>query len=333
MSGQRKVYVIDPVNTKAKVDMSIPAGKEGRAAGGNPGVSQDAGSRDGKASAAKASDRESGVSLLLSYMAGPLSIFATRRGRKSRPWGVIAVVSVILSMAAIVMWRRESFWSSHDEPAGAILLTAAIVAVISGCLAWSRAVILSGRHEGTRLRRSPGWMRRPLAAGIFGTVCPGMGLYAAGRSRQAAAALWMAGLTVISFIMISKSAWLWDFNTHAGAFAISPDRLEYVLAGASLLAALGVVAWTVQALNGMRLAAPAKDRRPDPGKNWAAVALLASLAAFSIFFRPVMIAEALDAGASVAESRGMRIIPLHMSLVAARLDPSRPEYTVKAIGL
>jgi hypothetical protein len=333
MSGDKKIYVIDSAKPKSKVDLSTLLAKEGRVTSGNPGPSQNTRGKNGNVSAAKTTDRESGVTLLLSYLAGPLSILATHRSRKSRHWVVIAVVSVILSVVVLAMWRRPEFWSATGGPAGVILILTAVVAAVMGCFAWTRAVILAGRHEGPRLRRSPAWMRGPFAAGILGLICPGMGLYAVGRSKQAAAALWMTCITGISFILVSKAGWLWNFNANAGAFAIRQDTLEYMLAGASILAVFGVLAWAAQALNGMRLAAPAKDRKAGPGKNWAAVALLVSVIAFLAFFRPAVIAEAFDMSASVAENRGMKIIPLRLSLIAGSLDPSRPEYTVRAIEL
>ncbi len=333
MSGQNKVYVIDPKSLKGKAKRSSSYGEAEnelpdylRSSGGDGGSGQGT-------SQARTNDRQSGVPLILSYLTGPLSILATRRGRKSRFWAGLSVFSVILAIVVILMWRGFSYWSTQENPVGAVMLLALAVAVIAGFSAWTRAVVLAGRYEGTRLRRSPNWIRGSLAAGLFGIICPGMGLFVAGRSKRAAAALWMACLTVISLLVLSRAAWLWNFNAYAGAFAVRPETLEYVLMGASAAVVLGGLAWIVQALNGARLAGRASNRKTVSRRNWAAVALFISIIAFSILSRPAVVAEALDRGAAVASSEGMIIIPLHLSRAAILLDPSRPGYVIRAIEL
>ncbi len=333
MNGTNKVYVIDPVDQKVSVDMSSSSGEDGKELpeylrpSGNSGRSGQGTSR------VRTNDRQSGISLVFSYLAGPLSILATRRGRRSRLWVGLSIFSVILAIIVIWMWMGLSCWSTRENPVGAVILLAAAVSVISGFSAWTRAVVLAGRYEGPRLRRSPDWIRRPLAAGLFGIICPGMGLFVAGRSKYAAVFLWMACVTVISLLFLSKAIWLWNFNAYAGAFAVRPDTLEYVLIITSAVAVLGALAWVVQVLNGVRLAGRVSNRKTVSRKNWASVMLLSSIIAFSALSRPTMIAEALDRGAAVASSEGMRIIPLHLSLAAIRFDQSRPGYVIKAIGL
>ncbi len=330
MSGPSKEYVINPVNPKVSGNISSSSGKELPAYLQSSG---DGGGSDQGTSQARTNERQSGVPLILSYLAGPLSVLATRRGRRSRFWAGLSVFSVILFIIVIWMWRGLSYWSTRENPVGAVMLLAAAVAAISGFSAWTRAVVLAGRYEGPRLRRSPAWIRGPWAAGLFGIICPGMGLFVAGRSKLAAAALWMACMSVISLLVLSRAAWLWNFNAYAGAYALRPDTLEYVLMGASAAAVLGGLAWVVQALNGARLAGRASNRKTASRRNLAAVALLISIIAFSILSRPAVVAESLDRGAAVASSEGMRIIPLHFSRAAIRLDPSRPGYVIRAIGL
>ena len=333
MSGPNKVYVIDPTDPKVKVNVTsssrdsegelpeyLQSSPEGEATG------------QGRARS-RASEKQSGVPLILSYLTGPLSILATRRGRKSRFWAALSMFSVVLSIIVIWMWRGISYWSTRENPVGAVMIVLAAAAVISGFSAWTRAVVLAGRHEGPRLRRSPDWIRSSFAAGIFGIICPGMGLFVAGRSKRAAATLWMTCMTVISALVLARAAWLWNFNSYAGAFAVRPDTLEYIFIFASAAAVLGGLAWVVQALNGARLAGRAANRKTVSRRNWAAVALLVSMIAFSVLSRPAVVAEALDGGAGAASSEGMRIIPLHLSRAAVRLDPSQPAYVIRAIGL
>ncbi len=333
MSEPNKVYVIDPVDPKSKVNVTSSS-RDGE--GELPEYLQSSGEEEqsGQGSVrSRAGEKQSGVPLILSYLAGPLSILATRRGRKSRFWAGLSVFSVILSIIVIWMWRGLSYWSTRENPIGAVMIIIAAAAVISGFSAWTRAVVLAGRHEGPRMRRSPDWIRSSFTVGIFGIMCPGMGLFVAGRSKRATAALWMACLTVISLLVLARAAWLWKFNTYAGAFAVRPDTLEYVFIFVGAAAVLGGLAWVVQALNGARLAGRAANRKTVSRRNWAAVALLVSMIAFSILSRPAVVAEALDGGAAAAGSEGLRIIPLYLSRAAVRLDPSQPGYVIRTIEL
>ncbi|MBN2071170.1 MAG: hypothetical protein JW814_06900 [Candidatus Krumholzibacteriota bacterium] len=333
MSGQEKVYVIDPVDQKAGTKVPSSSVEDEKEL---PEYLQPSRKNRGKVrrtSRARTKDKQSGVSLILSYLAGPLSVLATGRGRRSRFWAGLAVFSVALTAGVMLIWGKLSCWSTRESPLGAIVMLVAIAAVISGFSAWTRAVVLAGSHEGPRLRRSPDWIRGPLAAGLFGFICPGMGLFAIGRSKHAVAALWMACVTVISLLFLSRVEWLWNFNAYAGVFAVRQDTLEYILTGISAATALGGLAWIVQALNGARLAGRASNRKTGSRRDWAAAALLLSIIALLAFSRPAVVAEALDRGAAAASSKGMRIIPLHLSLAAIRLDPSRPGYVIRAIGL
>jgi MFS family permease len=333
MSEPNKVYIIDPVDPKSSVNVNSSS-RDSK--GELPEYLQPSsgGEQTGQGTyRSRGNEKQSGVPLILSYLAGPLSILATRRGRRSRFWAGLSLFSVTLSIVVIWMWTGLSYWSTRENPVGAVMILLAVAAVIFGFSAWTRAVVLVGRYEGPRLRRSPDWIRSSFVAGIFGIICPGMGLYVAGRSNRAAAALWMACLTVISMLVLARAAWLWNFNAYAGAFSVRPDTLEYtfIIAGATVV--LGGLAWVVQALNGARLAGRAANRKTVSRRNWAAVALLVSMIAFAVLSRPAVVAEALDDGAAASRSEGMQIIPLYLSRAAVRLDPSRPAYVIRAIGL
>lgn len=332
MRGTTREYVIDPVKTSARGNRSSSSGGSGKGLPEYLQSSLDGGEGDSGKSQSRTNDKQSGVPLILSYLTGPLSVLATRRGRRNRFWAGLSVFSVVLAAIVIWMWRGLAYWSTQQNPVGAVMLLAAIVAVIAGFSAWTRAVVLAGRFEGPRLRRSPVWIRGQWAAGLFGIICPGMGLYIAGRSKHAAAALWMACITAISLLVLSRTEWLWSFNGHAGAFAVRPDLLEYILIGLSAAVVLGGLAWIVQALNGVRLAGRAPNRKAVSRKNWAAVALIVTVIVFPLLSRPADVAEALDREAAATGGEGMRIIPLHLSRAAVHLDPSRPEYVIRTIG-
>ena len=354
MSGPNKVYVIDSGNPKndAAGPVSVkpvskgedgkelpkylqPSEKTARKNNKTPQARQRSQSRTKTRpqTRTQTKGRQSGVPLILSYFAGPLSVLATSRGRESRLWMGISISSVVLGIIVMWIWIGPSDWSTQKNPGGAVTLLMAAAAVIFGFSAWTRAIVLAGQYEGSRLKRMPDWIKGPLAAGLLGIIFPGMGLLVNGRSKQAISALWTACITVISLLFLSRAVWLWNFNLHAGVFAIRPNILEYALISASVAAALGCLVWIVQALNGVRLASLSSNRKTVSRSNWAAVALLISIVAFSALSRPAAVAEALDISAAVASGQGMRIIPLRLSLAAIRLDPSYPGYFVRAIRL
>ncbi|MBN2185613.1 MAG: hypothetical protein JW746_09825 [Candidatus Krumholzibacteriota bacterium] len=276
---------------------------------------------------------QSGFSLVFSYLAGPLSVLTVGRGRESRLWIAISLSSVILGIIAFCMWIGLSDWSTQKNPAGVAALLVAVAAVIAWFSAWTKGIRLIRQYGSPRMKRMPDWIRGPLAAGLLGMAFPGMGLFINGRSRQAVAVLWMVCMTIISLLLLSKAFWLWNFNLHAGAFAVRPDTLEYALISSGVIVALGGLVWIVQALNGVRLASLASSRKMVYRSNWASAALLFSVIAFSILSKPAEIAEALDIGAAITRGEGMKIIPLKFSLAAIRFDPARPGYFVRAIGL
>jgi len=333
MKRANKTYVIDPVSKKVIVDMFSSSGDDGKGFPGHPRSSGSDGRKNREETKTQTNDKRPGITLLLSYFLGPLFIFAIGRGRRNKFWVGLSILSVILSIVFIWMWVGFSPWSTRETPVGAIMLLAAVVAILSGASTWTRAVVLVRRYEGARIRRVSRWFKSSLATGLFGGICPGMGLFIDGRFKHAVAAIWMASMTVISLLFLSRAFWLWNFNTYAGAFAVRPDTLEYLFIIAGAVAVLGGLAWVVQALNGVRLAGLVSSRKKASRKNWVAVALLISIIAFSALSRPALVAGFLDKGAAASSGEGMRIIPLYLSLAAIHFDSSRPDYTIRAIGL
>jgi hypothetical protein len=331
MSGSGKVYVIDPKSLKSKANKLASRSEYSNAPDEKDAQSKNDGFRD--RDSLRASSRRSPVSLIFSYLTGPLAMLALGRERRNRFWTGLALFSINLSVIVLVIWNKQGFWSANDNPAGVVLLSAAILAILSGVASWTKAVLYAGRHGAAGLRRAPGWMRGPLAAGFFGIVCPGMGLFVTGRARQAAVALWMTSLTAVSILILSRAGWLWNFNLHAGIFSIERDSMEYVLIGAGAVAIIGALAWVGQVLNGVRLASGVADGIRRARTSWPAAALLLSVIGLLVFSKPALIAEALDRGAEATSTEGMRIIPLHLSLASIHLDPSRPDYVIRAIDL
>ena len=344
MHGERKVYVIDPEISKGRTaERSAEragGGGAARARGGSAGKEPDyLGPSRGRAGRQSGSSRGrggepgSGTLLLLSWLAGPFSVLSARGrvGSRAVLWSSLCAAAV-LSGAALA-WRMPTLWSRDAGPAGLIVVVAGVAAVLVWTMAWSRAALILGKHESARLGRAPGWLRGRSAAGLLGMISPGMGLFAAGRPRLAAAAVWTLCAVAAPALLLSKAGWLWDFNARAGALSMRPDALEYVFIAAAAMGILGAFLWIAQALGGIRHAPVAGRRGKGPAGDRVALALLISVLCFPFLSRPEVIAGALGRGAELAVREGMNVIPLHLSLAAARLDPSRPGHLLRAIGL
>jgi hypothetical protein len=165
MRGTRKTYVIDPVSKKVSVDMfsSSRDRDDGKGVPGHPRSSGSDGRKNSGETKMQTNDKRSGISILLSYLLGPLFIFAIRRGRRNKFWVGLSILSVILSFVFIWMWVGLSSWSTRETPAGAIILLTAVVAILSGASTWTRAVVLAGRYEGARIMRVSHWVKSSLA--------------------------------------------------------------------------------------------------------------------------------------------------------------------------
>lgn len=322
MSGPQKVYVIDPARKS-----SSPTGKE------IPKYLQSSGGRGGgKGRGDAGGSKSSGVPLVMSYMTGPLSVLATSKGRSSRAWATVSVTGFLTAMAAAWMWSTVS-WSGHDDAAGVAALILASAAALICCSAWARAVIVAWKHEAPTIRRSPDWMRSGPAAGLFGSVFPGMGLYVSGNPVRSTLALWTICIAGISAMILSRATWLWGLNSRAGALSMDPDTLERLFIAAAAMTVVGVIAWVVQALDGMRLAGLGSRKKAVPRGNVFSIALIASLVLMAITFEPSVIARALDRSASTAAEHGMKAIPFRLARAASALDPSKPAYTIRAIEM
>ncbi|MDD3642301.1 MAG: hypothetical protein PHQ19_02415 [Candidatus Krumholzibacteria bacterium] len=324
MSGPQKTYVIEPSKRKPRVDVDLPPGD---------GTSQGTAGNDGTSSALRSADRRPGWPLLLLYCTGPFAIFATSRGRRSRPWAIAAVLSVLIGL--VTLWRWEAVVSATfagSREAVAFLL-AACVAAVGMTAVWARGVFLIGRQEGARVRRIPEFLKRPAGSGILGAAMPGLGLMISGRSRQAAAVLWMVCLALVSILILSQADWLWRFNRQAGALAAAPRTLEYLFIGLAVCALLGAVSWVVQALEGMRRATKGNGHAAAMRTGAAIAVLCVAVAVAGLSLEGRTFAASLDSAAQAMSGEGFEIAPILMAEAAMRLDSSRPAYTAHAIAI
>ncbi|MCX5753024.1 MAG: hypothetical protein NTW97_05180 [Candidatus Krumholzibacteria bacterium] len=352
MTKKSKVYVIDPADATESSTQKVPVGKRGierteySPDSEGPQDSRQRGPRPrgSQPRERRANDRvdEKGSPLLafLAYLAGPYAILATHRGRESRFWVALAILS--FTGAAVLFARANKILAApHGAGIGFVLwLSVACLAIGLAFATWARGVFLLGRHKGWLLRRLPTWLRHPGAAGVLGLVIPGFGLFIAQHPRRAACALFAACATVVSALVLRQAPDLWRLS-RAGILVEHGDILERIFLVMGAVGTLGALAWIAQALDGARLAGIRAEGSPGPHSetssgrhgDWFTVALVLAIAAVPIAFKPSQVAETLDRFAISLSEDGLRIIPLAAVDAATRLDPSRPEYAVRAIEL
>jgi hypothetical protein len=336
MSANEKVYVIDPV-PKIKIRGKGPwtGGADESAAGDGSSVAGAPRSASRRYDDLDRLDEKGSPALaLLAFFAGPLSILATRRGKRSLFWIWTAIISCAAASAMAVRWSGVIPRAAHGFGLGSLLwLVASCLAIIAGFTAWARGVFLVGRWKYEPLRRLPAWIRHPAAVCSMGFLFPGFGLHAAGFPRRAACALWTVSLIAISIVVLAHSPAIWRWNLDAGSFTLPPDTLELAFIAIGALGLLGALVWIVQALDGARLAGRRTGVEPRPRGDLAAVALLVAIIAFIAWFQPADLAVSLDRFAIASSGEGLSVVPLHAAEAAMRLDPSRPVYALRAIEM
>jgi hypothetical protein len=328
VSNESKVYVIDPKKTsnlRTIMEKTLKPAPE--TPGSDGGRSRKEPDGNGYVRPASAQF------VILSYLLGPLAIFTTRVGRRSRLWAALAGVSAVLVLSLVFGWSH--ILSKFGEK-GFVILPLMLVTSISmlvGFTVWARAVYLLGRHRPLLARNLPEPLRKPGLIGMLGFLVPGLGLLVTGHHRRASCAVWLSGLLALSLFVLTRAAWLWSWNRGAGSEAIQGTTLEHLFLGMGIAGLIGALVWIVQALDGGRLAERRFVQKRRPSGGGAAFALLAALVLFAFLFQPASVAETLDRFAVSAGYEGFRVLPLHAELAAMRLDPSRPAFAVKAAEL
>jgi len=328
VSKESKVYVINPakrVNPRTFMERTVKPAPE--TPGGDGGRSRPGPERHGHVRASSA------TSVILSYILGPLAMFTTPVGRRSRLWAPLAGISAALIIVLLLGWG--SILSRFGERGFVILplMLAASVSMLAGFTVWARAVYLIGRYRPVLARDIPEPLKKPALIGMLGFLVPGLGLILTGHHRRAAIAAWLSGLLAVSVFVLSRAAWLWSWNRGAGSEALEGTTLEHLFIDMGIAGIVGAIAWIVQALDGSRLARRKYGQNGRHSSGGAAFALLAALALFALLFQPASVAETFDDLALSAEYEGFRLLPLHAELAAMRLDPSRPAFAVRAADL
>lgn len=337
MGTKSKVYVIDPNESSTQKGHIGKRGIERTEYSPDSEGPQASRLQNSRSRGRRASERidEKGSPHLafLAYLAGPYAILATRRGRESRFWVSLAILSCT---AAVIVFALANKIFSASQGAGTaflIWLSVACLALGSGFAAWARGVFLLGRHKGWLLRRLPTWLRRPGTAGVLGLLVPGLGVFVVEHARRAAFVLVCVCAMVVSALLLWQAPDLWRLSQTAGILAGHGDALERIFLALGAIGLFGALVWIVQALDGARLAGAGAEGPESRHGDWAALALVLAIAAALVTFKPTRVAETLDRFAVSMRDNGLRIVPLAAAEAAMRLDPSRPEYAVQAIAL
>jgi hypothetical protein len=264
--------------------------------------------------------------VLLAYVTGPLAVLLTPRGRRYLPWVSVAVGSTA-AWAAVWLGREYLLqWMEHGRLMVPLAISLCILVVLAGFTAWAHGILMVIRDGGRGRGRLPGWTRKPGIVGLAGLAVPGLGLLLLGRGRRSVNAFWMLGP-----LFLDRAGWLWWLNRRAGVDGVPGPLMEQMLLIPAVVLLLGALVWIWQALDGIRLAGGSSSQAGRwQGGDIVALSLVISLVAFGILFDAGSVASDLDSFAVLLQHEGFRLIPFGLEMAAARLDPSRPVYVMRA---
>lgn len=261
----------------------------------------------------------------------PLSL---RMGPRKFVWAAFSV----LPLAAWVglVWHREAatalMWSGR-MPILPFLVGVGVLHCL-GAAAWSRSLRLAARDERFVAEHLPAWLRYPAVLGTVSLILPGFGLLLSHRAWRAALALWNAASVSLATLVLANTDMLWTWNQKSGVEALPGRFLELLFLASAVVVAGGGLMWIGSALEGARCAHDdrphAATRRPHLRSDLITCALVGSAVAFAFSLRPAQLAHDLDCFASSLRFTGYRVVPLVLVSTAARLDPARPEYAIRA---
>ena len=230
-------------------------------------------------------------------------------------------------IATAVWHARLLDWVLRDVARGPILLVLASL-LVGGFSVWARAVLFAGGRNLPANHRLPLPFRRAWGVGIMGLVAPGAGLLAVGRNRRAAAALGLAWLPLFAAVFLVGAPRLQELR------GVAPDAgFEKALMGAAALAAVGVVGWLVQALEGARLVPWEERRYGRPWGDLLGLTAVAGMLTLMMAVDPAPLARHQGREARLMQADGYRLVPLAMVRTAAVLDPARTDYRVTALQI
>ena len=268
--------------------------------------------------------------IALTWLLGPAALLLTPAGRRRRGWVALGLVAAAAALVLLVV-PYEGFVSLVGLATPLAWSALAVLATAGGFSAWARAVHLASASL-PPAHRLPRLLRSPAAVLALGLLAPGSGLLASGGRLRAGLWLWLLWPAALGLLVLRSAIGMWQHLAMTMGNSSAADMLEVFILLSAGAVAVGALVWVVQALEGVRRLAPA----PALGRNhgdWFAVALGVSCVTLAVGGNPGHVARQLGDAATVLRAEGMTIIPLQLSLVADRLDPSCAEYAVQAIAL
>ena len=321
MTDLRKVYVVDSqkvVSSGAQVEPQSPAAETKKAG------------RSSKPSQRKRNSHKGWKQILIAYLLGPVIQPFMSNGRRRIIWSVMGPGSVAVGVTLLVF--RSHFTTLIEAGYYGVLLWLITVSavVLSFITAWAAAISsVNSKREGRGSKQSF-WVRDPRCVSSFGFIVPGLGLMITGHPRRAAWAFWILGPLAVASIVLLNWRWLWECSRVSAAPGISGVALETVFVVAAGVAAMAILSWIIQALEGARLVSSHCSNRLG---DTVGIALLVSLVLLLVLFRPVSFAQELHSASVPLQQNGFKLIPLTMNEAAMRLDSATPVYLASAAEL
>ncbi|MCK9996737.1 MAG: hypothetical protein KAH56_10725, partial [Candidatus Krumholzibacteria bacterium] len=270
--------------------------------------------------------------VILTYLLGPFSVHFNPENRHRKE---LLTAGMISGTAGLGMFAGRNFIldiTGKGWPLWPVALIGALV-LVTAFSVWARAAFLAGSGERQPRHKLPPILRKPWAVGIVGLMAPGLGLLLAGCARRGAAVIWAAWPVAGAVLVLTNGLQIWSRSMGAKAGSLQPAVIEGVFMISAGILAVGLIGWIAQALEG------ARQMMDDPGignrmrGDWYAAALMCTLAGMAFVWDPPNMARHLDNGGIILREKGLRIIPLHLTTAAHRLDPGPSEYPVRVLEL
>jgi hypothetical protein len=322
MSGKDKVYVINkppPVGGSASPHLPESDSTLSTPSGGPSGRS-----------ARSRSDTGVGRALLLAYLGGPVTVSRWLSGGKGMAWTIAGLASAAAAFGLLLFKARFLARLELGDNGALLWLLIVPTVVLAVGAVWARAVSAAGCKYYLPRSRLPRWLQGLAATGLAGLLVPGLGLMLAGRPKRAGWAFLLVGAAAAALVVFSRWDWLWDRSRSPVAPGISGAGLEMILVLVVCMSVVIALAWIVQALDGARRVT---TYRSHAAASAVSVALVVSLLAFALVYRPATIAQNLHVTSTSLQVNGYRFIPLGLSEAAAHLDPAKATYLAHAVEL
>jgi hypothetical protein len=268
--------------------------------------------------------------LLMAYLAGPITISRYLQGRSGLVWAAAGFGSIIAGFILLMVSSRLDAWveTTSFGLVWWLLIVPPLVLFIG--LVWARSVAAAGCKHRVAFSRLPRRVRSSATIAAAGLLVPGLGLMLSGRPRYAGWAFALIAPLATAAVLFGRWHWLWHRARTPVPAGVSASTMEIILAVTVAVAAVAAFLWLLQALDGARRVSRS---RSFAAADTASLALLMSLAVFSVAFRPATVARNLHGTAVALRLEGYRLIPLGLSETAVRLDPASPVYLAETAEL